>query len=87
MSSSEILCLLSVLEKHYTNTCSFQYIEISLKIYFVVKLLHRSLTAEHDGEIRKAALDTLATAYKNLGMPTIILFPFLYIPRKTYSFL
>jgi hypothetical protein len=27
-----------------------------------------ALTAERDGEIRKAALNTLATAYKNLGM-------------------
>jgi cytoskeleton-associated protein 5 len=28
-----------------------------------------ALTAERDGEIRKAALNTLATAYKNLGIP------------------
>ena len=27
-----------------------------------------ALTAERDGEIRKAALNTLATTYKNLGM-------------------
>jgi cytoskeleton-associated protein 5 len=27
-----------------------------------------ALTAERDGEIWKAALNTLATAYKNLGM-------------------
>jgi cytoskeleton-associated protein 5 len=27
-----------------------------------------ALTAERDGEIRKAALNTLATAYKSLGM-------------------
>jgi hypothetical protein len=47
------------------------YIEILLEIYFVVKPLHRSLTAERDGEIRKAALNTLATAYKNLGILTI----------------
>jgi cytoskeleton-associated protein 5 len=26
-----------------------------------------SLTGERDGEIRKAALNTLATAYKNIG--------------------
>jgi hypothetical protein len=52
------------------------YIEISLEIYLVVKPLHRSLIAEHDGEIRKAAINTLATAYKNLCMPTIIFVPF-----------
>jgi len=26
-----------------------------------------ALTSERDGEIRKAALNTMATAYKNLG--------------------
>ena len=34
-----------------------------------------ALTAERDGEIRKAALNTLATAYKNLDMA----FPFLFL--------
>jgi cytoskeleton-associated protein 5 len=34
-----------------------------------MKSLHvvASLTGERDGEIRKAALNTLATAYKNIG--------------------
>jgi len=35
-----------------------------------------ALTAERDGEIRKAALNTLATAYKNLGMHPTLFFPF-----------
>ena len=35
-----------------------------------------ALTAERDGEIRKAALNTLATAYKNLGMDPCFLLPF-----------
>lgn len=30
------------------------------------------LTSERDGEIRKAALNTLATAYKNLGMCSLL---------------
>ena len=34
-----------------------------------------ALTAERDGEIRKAALNTLATAYKNLGKAFPFLFP------------
>jgi hypothetical protein len=32
-----------------------------------------ALTAERDGEIRKAALNTLATAYKNLGTHSLFL--------------
>lgn len=54
-----------------------------------------ALTAERDGEIRKAALNTLATAYKNLGMsPTFFfyiisqyffLLPFRYGPCQTGS--
>jgi hypothetical protein len=56
-----------------------------------------ALTAERDGETRKAALNTLATAYKNLGMPLDIfylmlfyntfLLPFLFVLSQTHSFL
>lgn len=42
---------------------------ISLQISGQLKSLQlvAALTSERDGEIRKAALNTMATAYKNLG--------------------
>lgn len=45
-------------------TCTIIQISGQLKSLQIVA----SLTAERDGEIRKAALNTLATGYKILGM-------------------
>jgi hypothetical protein len=50
---------------HYLFLFSFEQISGQLKSLQIVA----SLTAERDGEIRKAALNTLALGYKILGMP------------------
>jgi hypothetical protein len=67
--SSSLCCQISCLL--IGEACFF-----SLQVSSLMKNLPSvaALTAERDGEIRKAALNTLATAYKNLGMPPKFLF-------------
>lgn len=57
------LILLIVFWKTYICSC-FEQISGQLKSLQIVA----SLTAERDGEIRKAALNALATGYKILGV-------------------
>jgi hypothetical protein len=57
----------------YLCSCLFLFLQVGGLLKNLPSVA--ALTAERDGEIRKAALNTLATAYKNLGKAFPFLFP------------